>query len=75
MSAGMPGSLRRAVALTVLREAGSEGVTLEDFRAAIGPDADVVIDDLRGRGHCISTRPVDAGRVVLHVPSGGAGVR
>lgn len=73
LSGVRPAGLRRSVALAVLREAGADGVTVEEFRAAIGSDADAVIDELRVRGHCISTRPLDAGRVVLHVCSGTGG--
>lgn len=61
-----PAGLRRGAALAVLRGAGEDGVELEAFRAAFGPDADRVIEELRARGHCIQTQRPSPGRVILH---------
>jgi predicted NAD/FAD-binding protein len=68
----LPASLQRSIALAVLREAGEDGVTVFELDAAVGGDATDVIEQLRDRGHCVQTRAVDPGRVILHVGKGDA---
>lgn len=48
-----PASLRRAALLYILREASATGVPALNLHAAFGGDVDLVVDELRQRGHVI----------------------